>query len=146
MSALSCAAAVRPCVHRILETLTHVTGADASLTMTDVDASAPPEAADVGLPKWLEELLKPGVSQGVFTMLKACLVGLVLMLCVMLAVLEEATIRMLIHGGQVIPVGSDPTQLRPGATPVPAHFHAHAQSRTTLTLTDISSVLSSRKL
>ena len=42
-----------------------------------------------GLPKWLDELLKPGVSSGVFTTLKATLVGLVLTLCVLLVFLED---------------------------------------------------------
>ena len=60
----------------------------------DTVATAAAEDEDSGLPKWLDELLKPGVSQGVFTTLKVCLVGLVLTLCMMLAVLEDATIRM----------------------------------------------------
>ena len=47
------------------------------------------ESSTEGLPGWLDELLKPGVSSTVFTILKACLVGLVLTLCTMLAVLED---------------------------------------------------------
>ena len=37
----------------------------------------------------LDELLQPGVSNGIFTTLKAALVGLVLVLCMLLAFLED---------------------------------------------------------
>ena len=47
-----------------------------------------------GLPKWLDELLKPGVSSGVFLTLKLCLVGLVLVLALMLCVLTDSTVRL----------------------------------------------------
>ena len=49
------------------------------------------EAAEenTGLPKWLDDLLKPGVSNAVFVTLKSCLVGLVLVLAFMLSVLQD---------------------------------------------------------
>ena len=62
--------------------------------MTDVDASAPPEDADVGLPKWLEEMMEPGVGSGVFLTLKLSLIGLVTTLCIMLSFVEDSTVRM----------------------------------------------------
>ena len=60
----------------------------------DSGRAARADETETGLPQWLDELLKPGVSQGVFSTLKACLVGLVLTLCVMLALLEDPTLRM----------------------------------------------------
>lgn len=47
------------------------------------------ETTDTALPQWLDDLLKPGVSAGIFTTLKASLVGLVLVLCVLLSMLED---------------------------------------------------------
>jgi hypothetical protein len=43
------------------------------------DSPAPPaeDDNDLGLPGWLDDMLKPGVGQGVFTTLKLSLVGLV---------------------------------------------------------------------
>ena len=76
--------------------LTAATGVAFCPLETMLDSAFPKKAdeTETGLPKWLDELLKPGVSQGVFSTLKACLVGLVLTLCVMLALLEDPTLRM----------------------------------------------------
>ena len=65
-----------------------MTDSDAAVDAAVASAAAEAET-DSGLPTWLDELLKPGVSNGVFMTLKLCLVGLVLVLCIMLAVLED---------------------------------------------------------
>lgn len=49
---------------------------------------------DLGLPAWLEDMLKPGVGSAVFLTLKLSLVGLVLTLCGLLTYLTDPTIRM----------------------------------------------------
>jgi len=49
---------------------------------------------DSGLPGWLDELLKPGVSPGVFTTLKLSLVSLIIVLSGMLCIIQDSTIRL----------------------------------------------------
>ena len=44
---------------------------------------------DLGLPGWLNDLLKPGVGQGVFTTLKVSLLCLVLTLCMLLMYISD---------------------------------------------------------
>jgi hypothetical protein len=44
---------------------------------------------ETGLPAWLDDLLKPGVGKGGFMTLKACLVGLVLVLIMLLMTLQD---------------------------------------------------------
>lgn len=44
---------------------------------------------DLGLPGWINDLLKPGVGQGVFMTLKISLVCLVLTLCSLLMYIED---------------------------------------------------------
>ena len=58
------------------------------------DAAADTSVGELGLPGWMENLLKPGVGPGVFTTLKASLVGLVFTLVLMLMYIEDATARM----------------------------------------------------
>ena len=50
--------------------------------------------AELGLPSWLEDMLKPGVSSGIFMTLKLSLVFLVLTLVGLLCVMTDQTIRM----------------------------------------------------
>ena len=67
--------------------------------MTDAEVVAAPSAAaegdsapaddSLGLPNWLEEIMKPGVGSGVFMTLKGSLVGLICCLVVMLLNIEE---------------------------------------------------------
>ena len=45
---------------------------------------------DSGLPGWLDELLKPGVSPGVFTTLKLSLVSLIIVLSSMLCIIQDS--------------------------------------------------------
>ena len=45
---------------------------------------------DSGLPGWLDELLKPGVSPGVFTTLKLSLVSLIIVLSGMLCIIQDS--------------------------------------------------------
>jgi len=71
---------------RVMASSSHIPPISATIT------AAPEE--DSGLPQWLDDLLKPGVSNAVFTTLKLSLVGLVLVLCMMLSILEDPTIRM----------------------------------------------------
>uniref|UniRef100_A0A7S2GJG6 H(+)-exporting diphosphatase n=1 Tax=Haptolina brevifila TaxID=156173 RepID=A0A7S2GJG6_9EUKA len=60
-----------------------------------VVASAVAEAeSETGLPTWLDDLLKPGVSNGVIMTLKLSLVGLVIVLSIMLFFLNDPTVRM----------------------------------------------------
>ena len=58
-------------------------------TMGDASTAVASDEADLGLPGWLNDMLKPGVGQGVFTTLKLCLIGLVLTLCVLLIYIED---------------------------------------------------------
>jgi hypothetical protein len=44
----------------------------------------------VGLPSWLDQLLKPGVSSGVFTTLKLSLVSLIIILLFMLYSIHDS--------------------------------------------------------
>lgn len=53
-------------------------------------AESSPAEEPSGLPTWLDEMLKPGVGKGVFNTLKLSLVGLVLVLCGLLVLLEDA--------------------------------------------------------
>ena len=48
------------------------------------------EPDDSGLPGWLDELLKPGVSPGVFTTLKLSLVSLIIVLSGMLCIIQDS--------------------------------------------------------
>lgn len=66
---------------RVMASSSHIPPISATIT------AAPEE--DSGLPQWLDDLLKPGVSNAVFTTLKLSLVGLVLVLCMMLSILED---------------------------------------------------------
>jgi FtsH-binding integral membrane protein len=61
---------------------------------TDAQVTKPAEEEGSGLPKWLDDMLKPGVSQGIFTTLKASLVGLVLVLSCLLYVITDDHIRL----------------------------------------------------
>ena len=45
--------------------------------------------SELGLPKWLDDMLKPGVSSGVFLTLKLSLIGLVLTLCLLLSFMQD---------------------------------------------------------
>ena len=55
-----------------------------------VDAPAPAsEIADLGLPKWLSDLLEPGVGPGVFAALKLSIVALIICLLFMLYFIEN---------------------------------------------------------
>ena len=54
-----------------------------------LDDAVGPQEEDSGLPKWLDDMLKPGVGAGVFTTLKLSLVGLVLTLCALLVYIED---------------------------------------------------------
>lgn len=47
------------------------------------------DAVDLGLPKWLDDMLKPGVGSGVFLTLKLSLIGLVLTLCLLLSFMQD---------------------------------------------------------
>ena len=47
-------------------------------------------AEPAGLPGWLDELLKPGVSPGVFTTLKLSLVSLIIVLSGMLCIIQDS--------------------------------------------------------
>ena len=47
------------------------------------------QETETGLPKWLDDMLQPGVSNGVFLTLKLCLVSLVIVLCIMLYVIQD---------------------------------------------------------
>ena len=58
-------------------------------TRSQSAVAAPAEEAS-GLPSWLDDMLKPGVSSGVFTTLKLSLVGLVLTLCMMIYMIEDS--------------------------------------------------------
>ena len=64
------------------------------------DAAAPDSQpttdpiAELGLPAWLEDMLKPGVGSAVFLTLKLSLVFLVLTLIGLLCVMTDETIRM----------------------------------------------------
>ena len=53
------------------------------------DAVVEGDPDDLGLPAWLNDMLKPGVGAGVFTTLKLSLVGLVLTLCALLVYIED---------------------------------------------------------
>ena len=75
-------------------TTTRATAAEFGPRRADVARMAEVQEAPSGLPGWLDDMLKPGVSAGVFTTLKLALVGLVITLCFMLSVLTDATIRM----------------------------------------------------
>ena len=57
--------------------------ADAAADVTVADPD------DLGLPAWLNDMLKPGVGAGVFTTLKLSLVGLVLTLCLLLVYITD---------------------------------------------------------
>ena len=58
--------------------------------MPAADAPAEPMDEDsLGLPGWLDDMLKPGVGNAVFTTLKASLVGLLLTLCLLLIYIED---------------------------------------------------------
>ena len=62
-----------------------------SSAMADSDAvSIAPVEDDLGLPGWINDLLKPGVGQGVFVTLKVSLVLLVLTLGSLLIYIEDA--------------------------------------------------------
>ena len=64
------------------------------MAATKPDAAPPaPEEDDLGLPGWLNDLLKPGVGQGVFMTLKVSLVLLVLTLCALLIYIEDEVRR-----------------------------------------------------
>ena len=57
-------------------------------------AAAASELDDLGLPGWLNDLLKPGVGNGVFVTLKLSLVGLVLTLVLLLNFIQDETARL----------------------------------------------------
>lgn len=60
--------------------------------MADSTVAAAPTGGEddsLGLPDWLEDLLKPGVGQGVFMTLKVSLLGLILTLTALLFYLED---------------------------------------------------------
>ena len=50
---------------------------------------SPAPAEDLGLPGWLNDMLQPGVGQGIFMTLKVSLVGLVLTLGALLMYIED---------------------------------------------------------
>ena len=52
------------------------------------------QSDDLGLPGWLNDLLKPGVGQGIFMTLKLSLFGLVLTLSVLLCYITDETARL----------------------------------------------------
>ena len=58
----------------------------AAAAATEAEATA---EDDLGLPGWLNDLLKPGVGQGVFTTLKVSLLCLVLTLCMLLMYISD---------------------------------------------------------
>ena len=60
-----------------------------------VKTDAMAEDDSLGLPSWLEEMMKPGVGSGVFLTLKLSLIGLVLTLCCMLSFVEDE--RVIFH-------------------------------------------------
>lgn len=62
--------------------------------MAASDAAAVAPEDDLGLPGWINDLLKPGVGQGVFMTLKLSLVLLVLTLGGLLMYIEDETARL----------------------------------------------------
>merc|ERR1719198_989529 len=76
--------------------------------MADAVAEPPAEeqtlAEVLQLPSWLDNLLKPGVGPGVFITLKLSLVGLVIVLCCMVAYIDipEVNIHLKIFLGMSI--------------------------------------------
>lgn len=69
-----------------------------SSAMADSDAvSIAPVEDDLGLPGWINDLLKPGVGQGVFVTLKVSLVLLVLTLGSLLIYIEDAVTESTLH-------------------------------------------------
>ena len=56
--------------------------------------TASEQSDDLGLPGWLNDLLKPGVGQGIFMTLKLSLFGLVLTLSVLLCYITDETARL----------------------------------------------------
>ena len=63
-------------------------------TPDDAVAAQEKTVEELGLPSWLEDMLKPGVSSGIFMTLKLSLVFLVLTLVGLLCVMTDQTIRM----------------------------------------------------
>ena len=70
------------------------TMSDSAGTTTAAAPITKSELEQLGLPGWLEDMLKPGVGSGVFTTLKASLIGLVLTLVILLMYIEDSTIRI----------------------------------------------------
>ena len=61
---------------------------------TGHDTATTQQQEDSGLPTWLDEMLKPGVSTGIFNTLKLSLVLLVLVLGALLTVMTDETVRL----------------------------------------------------
>ena len=55
----------------------------------------------LGLPQWLEDMLKPGVSTGIFNTLKLSLVGLVCTLAILLCYIQDEVCRAAIDAHMV---------------------------------------------
>ena len=65
------------------------------------DTAAVPAENDLGLPGWLNDMLKPGVGAGVFMTLKLSLVGLVCTLAILLCYIQDEVCRAAIDAHMV---------------------------------------------
>ena len=74
--------------------LRRLSGQSKMATPDDAVAAQEKTVEELGLPSWLEDMLKPGVSSGIFMTLKLSLVFLVLTLVGLLCVMTDETIRM----------------------------------------------------
>uniref|UniRef100_A0A7S4C122 Uncharacterized protein n=1 Tax=Chrysotila carterae TaxID=13221 RepID=A0A7S4C122_CHRCT len=65
-----------------------------ALAQTEQNSTPESPLAGLGLPSWLEELMAPGVGQGVFVTLKLSLVALIVCLLGLLYVIKDPEIRI----------------------------------------------------